>query len=143
MRFSEATGRKVVSTTTAATVGKIHDFVIDAHGPVVAAVELKKTDNGDTLRWADITAFGADAVTVEAAEKVTDGGDDITPLLAKSNHVLKKLVLSTAGDELGKVADVEFDPATGEVTALVLDTGEIAAKRLIGIGSYAVVVHAE
>jgi uncharacterized protein YrrD len=143
MRFSEASGRKVVSTTTAASVGKIDEFVVDASGPSVVALGLKKTDSGDTLRWTDITAFGADAVTVESAERITAAGDDIAPLLEKSNHVLKKLVLSTAGDELGKVADVDFDPMTGQVTALILDTGEIAAKRLIGIGSYAVVVQAE
>ena len=104
--------------------------------------ELKKTDSGDTLRWQDITAFGADAVTVAGPERITDGGEDLGALLDKRNHVLGKRVLATSGDELGKVRDVDFDPATGYVLALLLEDGFVEGKRLIGIGSYAVVVQA-
>ena len=43
------------------------------------------------------------------------------------------------GDEIGTVDDVEFDPETGEVTSLILASGDIAGTRLVGIGSYAVV----
>ncbi len=142
MLFSEATGRKVVSTTTAATVGRVHGFVVDVRGPAVAALELKKTDSGDTLRWQDITAFGADAVTVPGPERITDGGEDLGPLLDKANHVMGKRVLATSGDELGKVRDVDFDPESGYVLALLLEEGFVEGKRLIGIGSYAIVVQA-
>ena len=51
--------------------------------------------------------------------------------------MLKKRVLSTNGDDLGPVKDVDFDPASGAVTALILDAGEVAGKRMVGIGSYA------
>lgn len=144
MRFKDASGRKVVSTSTADTVGKIDAFVVDVSGPKVVALQLKKTDSGDILRWADINAFGGDAVTVESDAAVVEADGDLAPLLEKSNHVLGKLVLSKVGDELGKVADVEFDAASGAVTALVLDHGaEVSGKRMVGIGSYAVVVEAE
>lgn len=144
MRFSDADGRKVVSTATAETVGKVHDYVIDPQGPNVVALLLKKTDEGDTLRWADVLAFGTDAVTVEGADKITATGDDLTPLLDKRNHLHKKRVLSTLGDELGAVKDIDFDPATGSIISLVLDDkSEVAGKRLVGVGSYAVVVEAE
>lgn len=142
MLFSEATGHKVVSTITADTVGRVHGFVVDARGPNIAALQLKKTDSGNTLRWQDVTAFGVDAVTVPGAERITDGGDDLGPLLDKRNHVLGKRVLATSGDELGKVKDVDFDPATGAVLALVLDDGHVEGRRLVGVGSYAVVVQA-
>ena len=138
--FSEADGRKVVSTTTAETVGKIHGFVVDIRGPRVAALQLKKTDSGDTLRWTDITAFGADAVTVPDAATIVEAGEDLAPLLDKRNHLLKKRVLSTVGDELGTVKDVEFDPATGDVIAVHVGETSIPGKSLIGIGHYAVVV---
>jgi uncharacterized protein YrrD len=142
MLFSEANGRKVVATTTAATVGRVHGLVVDVRGPAVAALELKKTDSGDTLRWQDITAFGVDAVTVPGPERITDGGEDLGPLLDKANHVMGKRVLATSGDELGKVRDVDFDPESGYVLALLLENGFVEGKRLIGIGSYAVVVQA-
>lgn len=142
MLFSEASGHKVVSTSTAATVGRVRGFVMDARGPNVAALQLKKTDSGDTLRWQDVTAFGVDAVTVPGPERITDGGEDLGPLLDKRNRVLGKRVLATSGDELGKVKDVDFDPATGAVVALVLDEGHVEGRRVIGVGSYAVVVEA-
>ena len=61
----------------------------------------------------------------------------------KHHRMLGKRVFSTGGDELGKVDDVEFDPDTGTITALFLAGGEVAGVRLIGVGSYAVVVQAE
>ncbi len=55
--------------------------------------------------------------------------------------MLKKLVLTTGGDELGHVADIEFDPDTGGLTSIVLrEDAAISGDRLVGIGSYAVVV---
>lgn len=138
--FSEADGRKVVSTSTAESVGKIHGFVVDIRGPKVVALELKKTDSGDILRWSDIAAFGADAVTVADKSTIAEAGEDLTPLLDKRNHLLKKRVLTTAGDELGTVKDVEFDPATGDVVSVHVGETAIPGKSLIGIGHYAVVV---
>jgi sporulation protein YlmC with PRC-barrel domain len=142
-RFSEATGRQVVSTSTAVTLGKIDEFVIDPHARAVVAVTLKKTDEGDTLRWSDITAFGADAVTVAGAGRLTAAPPDLAHLSGKDHRIVGKRVLATTGDELGSVDDVEFDPDTGAITALVLAGGPVAGVRLIGVGSYAVVVSAE
>jgi sporulation protein YlmC with PRC-barrel domain len=143
MRFTESTGRQVVSTSTAATVGKIDEFVIDPQTRSVVAVTLKKTDGGDTLQWSDIITFGADAVTVSGADNLTDSPPELAELSGKDHRVLGKRVLATTGDELGEVDDVEFDPETGTITALVLAAGQVAGIRLIGVGSYAVVVQAE
>jgi sporulation protein YlmC with PRC-barrel domain len=141
--FSEAAGRQVVSTSTAATLGKIDEFVLDPQARAVVAVTLKKSDSGDTLRWADITAFGADAVTVTGADKVTGTPAELAALSGKDHRILGKRVLATTGDELGTVQDVGFDPTTGIVTTLILDSREVEGVRLVGLGSYAVVVHAE
>ena len=64
MRFSEAVGRQVVSTSTAQTVGRVDEFVVDSRRRAVVALSLRRTEGGDTLLWTDIVAFGADAVTV-------------------------------------------------------------------------------
>ena len=140
--FSDADGRKVVSTSTAETVGKVHGFVVDVRGPSVVALQLKKTDSGDTLPWSDVIAFGADAVTVADAGKIVAAGEDLAPLLDKRNHVLKKRVLTTAGDDLGDVKDVEFDPDSGAVVSVLVEGTSVPGKALVGIGSYAVVVQA-
>jgi len=143
MRLSETLGRQVVSTASAATVGSIHELVIDPQTAAVVAMILKKTDDGDTLRWSDIVAFGADAVTVTGADKLTSTPPEIADLHRKTHRIMGKRVLTSAGDELGTVADVEFDPDTGGVTALVLGDGRVAGGRLVGAGSYAVVVRDE
>lgn len=143
MRFSEAAGRKVVSTSTADTVGRIDEFVVDPRARAVVALKLKKTAAGDSLYWSDITAFGADAVTVTGADRIGPANADVVALTGKAHHLLGKRALSTTGDELGKVDDVEFEPDSGEITGLVLSGGRVEGIRLVGVGSYAVVVQAQ
>ena len=112
MRFSEADGQKIVSTATADTVGKVGTFVVDPRSRTVVAVTVKKSAGGDLLRWPDIYAFGQDAVTVTGAEKLVNPDPDLAALADKSHELIGKRVLTTAGDEIGKTVDVEFDPAT-------------------------------
>lgn len=138
--FSEAKGRQVVSTATAETVGKIEGFVVDPVAHRLVALRLHKRQ---VLRWSDLTAFGADAVTVRTADLVGPADGDLEQLSGKGHDALGKRVLTSAGDELGKVTDVQFEADTGEITAVVLDDGTVAGTRLLGIGSYAVVVAAE
>lgn len=143
MLLSEAVGRQVVNTATAATLGKIDELVIDARAQAVVAVTLRKTADGDTVRWSDITAFGADAVTVPGADRLSEAPPEVAFLLDKDHRILGKQVLAATGDELGTVQDIEFDPRTGAITALILASGQVPGSRLIAVGSYAVVVQAE
>lgn len=140
--FSQARGLQVVSTSTAATVGKVDGLLVDPVSRRVVALTLKKSAGGDVLRWSDLTAFGTDAVTVSGEDRLGSADEQLSRLGDKHHHPLGKRVLSADGDELGKLSDVEFDPGSGEVTGLVLDTGPIAGARLLGIGTYAVVVTA-
>ncbi len=146
MRFSEAKGHKVVSTSTADTVGKVQRLVVDPATKSVVALELKKTSTGHALAWGGVTAFGTDAVTVGSEDKIAEHSEEVEVLAAKDRRILGKLVLNDAGDELGSVKDVDFDPSTGALTTLLLEDGnlpEVPGSRLIGIGSYCVVVAAQ
>lgn len=140
MLFSEAKGRKVVNTADATTVGKVRGFVIDPAKAAVVAVTCKKTQAGDTLTWADLTAFGADAVTVDGAGRLTQADEQVSALSDKKYKINGKLVLTVAGDALGEVKDVEFDPETGALISLKLGNGKTATGHLVGLGSFAVVV---
>lgn len=143
MRFSDAVGRQVVSTSTATTVGKVDDFVVDPRRHAVIAVLLKKTEGGDTLLWPDVLAFGSDAVTITDSSKIVEASPAITALSGKGHQLVGNRVLTAAGDEHGKVDDVEFDADTGTITSLAVASGDVAGARLVGIGSYAVVVRPE
>ena len=140
MRFSEATGRQVVTTSTAETVGRVDDFVVDPRRRAVVALSLKRTEGGDTLLWTDIAAFGADAVTVTSADKIVDAAPAIVALSGKEHRLVGKRVLTADGDDIGIVDDVEFDADTGTITSLLLSSGDVEGARLVGVGSYAVVV---
>jgi sporulation protein YlmC with PRC-barrel domain len=140
MRFSEALGRKVVSLATAETVGLLDEFVVDPRSRRVVALGVKKSPSGSALHWDDIESFGPDAVTVSDADKIAGPDRDVDRLSGKDHHFLGKRVLLTVGDEVGQVDDVEFDPNSGELIAIVLAGGDIDANRLVGVGSYAVVV---
>ncbi|ACV78941.1 PRC-barrel domain-containing protein [Nakamurella multipartita] len=143
MLFSEATGRKVVSTETATSVGVVADYVVDPTLPGVVALTLAKTaGQGSTLPWPGITAFGADAVTVSTAAAVVAPDARLVELAGKSHALVGKRVLSTAGVALGSVLDVDFDPGSGRLAALLLAGGPIDATRLLGVGSYAAIVRA-
>src|SRR5450755_2396459 len=140
MRFSEAAGRQVVCTSTADTVGLVDDFVVDPRRRAVVALSLRKTNGGDTLLWTDIAAFGSDAVTVSNADKIVDAAPAIIALSGKEHRLVGKRVLTAGGDDIGTVDDVEFDADTGAITSLLLPSGDVSGARLIGVGSYAVVV---
>jgi sporulation protein YlmC with PRC-barrel domain len=142
MLISHATGRKVVSLATAETVGKVHEFLVDPAERKVVGLELKKTDNGDTLRWSDLAAFGTDAVTVADAERIGEPDEHLTVLADKHHRPIGKRVLSSTGDELGELADLDFDENTGAVLALIVGDQHIEGSRLLGIGTYAVVIAA-
>jgi sporulation protein YlmC with PRC-barrel domain len=143
MLFSEAVGQRVVSTTSAATVGHVGSLVIDAAAQRVVALSLKKTPvTGSLLPWTDITAFGADAVTVASESQIIEEQGQYAELNSKAHVILKKRILNTAGLQVGTVRDVDFDPADGRILGILTDDQPIDGRALLGVGSYAVVVRA-
>jgi len=141
MRFSEAKNRKVMSTVGAVTIGKVRDIVVDPRNAHVVAVLLKKTEgNADTLTWNNMKSFGKDAITVESPTAITVAEGELAVLSDKHHKLIGKRVLTDGGDELGKVKDIEFDPENGAVRAVITSGEEIAGGRMIGLGSYALIV---
>jgi sporulation protein YlmC with PRC-barrel domain len=142
VRIRDANGRKVVSTDNAETVGKVEAFLVDPRTRSIAALRLAKV-SGDAvyLSWEDLR-FGSDAVVVASSDRLRPARDDTEARLAsKDLQPVGKLVLDDSGTALGKVEDVEFDPTSGAIVELDLgDLGRLAGDRLIGLGSYAVVV---
>lgn len=140
MFVSEATLRRVFTTTTAAMVGVVDDLIVDPRGPAIAALRLCGTRHGDILHWADISRFGPDGIIVSSLSAVRDAEGRTAELLAGDYRILGKKLLDEAGDDLGRVMDVDFDPQTGSVRQLVTTSGRFAGQRLFGCGSFAAVV---
>ncbi|MBO1765758.1 PRC-barrel domain-containing protein [Allobranchiibius sp. GilTou38] len=141
MRFKKATGRKVVSLATAETVGKVSRFVIDVPQRRIAALVLRKTDkHGEILTWSDVTGFGDDAVTVADVGVLSEADGPMKELSDKDYQLMGKRVLSTRGDDLGEVKDVDFDPGTGLLETIHYPDGSARGDALVGIGTYAAVI---
>jgi sporulation protein YlmC with PRC-barrel domain len=119
-------------------IGTVGSFVIE-DGRIEAITV------GDTLvNWSDIRAVGDDAVVVDDRDALhPPQNDHERRVLDDDLAILGKVVLDDGGDELGLVADMEFDPEDGEIQAVNVLNNRIAGERLRGIGSFAVVVAAD
>ena len=142
MLFSQARKHEVVSTASATRVARVDGFVVRPGPPRVALLRLGKVSGAGTLLdWADVQGFGPDAVTVADEATIRPASDALEQRAeAKELEILSKLILTERGTDLGTVTDVDFDPETGAVTALITANETIAGDRLIGLGGYAVVV---
>jgi sporulation protein YlmC with PRC-barrel domain len=142
VRFREAHGRKVVSAENAESIGRVDAFVVDPGTRSISGLRLGKVKGDATfVSWADVT-FGTDAVIVASSDRLRTAQDE-TEARAGSKELqpIGKLVLDDSGTALGKIEDVELDPASGAILELDLgDRGAVAGDRLIGLGAYAVVV---
>jgi len=136
--FRSALGRSVVGRDDAEAVGDVSRFLVDGSSRKVVGFVTGSGRKATAYGWGQITGFGPDAVLVQGPQAdpalVEDAGSG-------RNDPLDKRLLTTLGEEVGKVADVEFDPDSGEVLRLLPDGGQpIDAEHLRGVGSYAVVV---
>lgn len=139
--WSQAKGRKVVSVETAVSVGKLDDLVLDPAQKRVAALVLGKTPNkAHLLPWDDITGFGDDAITIASAELIVAGDERLAELADKKHSAEGKRVLTSEGEIVGEVKDLEFESDTGTITSLILKDGTITADDVIAVGSWAVMV---
>ena len=141
IRFSDISGNPVMDTSTATTIGRIEAPILDPVSRRLVGFRVKKSKGpGDVLLWGSLAGLGPDAVTVSSADQVADAPEELKDRSGKKLDVLKRQVLTEHGHPLGKVKDVEFDPADGRVTSLLLKDSFIDGGRLLGIGKYAVVV---
>ncbi len=143
MRADQTRGRPVMSTASATTIGRVAGLLVDPRTARVVALHLAKTSgSGDTLHWEDLQGFGPDAVTVADEQVVTSARERAAELTGKAAELLGKRVLDDRGDELGSLDDYDFDPDSGALLTLHIGGTDVEGSRLIGCGSYAVVVRA-
>ncbi|MCZ4119239.1 MULTISPECIES: PRC-barrel domain-containing protein [unclassified Streptomyces] len=141
MLLSELSGLTVMSKADAVAIGTVAGIVIDPAASRVIALHLAKTSGaGKFLAWPDVHAVGPDAVMAPDGGALRDADDELAPLATASSGLLGKRLLTDHGEEDGIVQDIDFDPRTGSVSALLTSGGNIPGTRLIGIGSYAAVV---
>ncbi|MFJ6539913.1 PRC-barrel domain-containing protein [Streptomyces sp. NPDC091385] len=137
--FSEAKGRGVVSLAAAETLATVTGCAIAPSPARIAALRVKTRARGTLVTWDRLQAFGSDAVTVRSAGDIQTE-DDARILADKHHDPLGKRVLTETGHDLGLVDDIEFDEATGHIRRIITPGQDISGDRLLGVGTYAVVV---
>jgi uncharacterized protein YrrD len=142
-RFAAASGRPVISRTTAEELGKLAHIVIDVKRRQVASLVMGKGRKALLIAWEQVSGFGPDAVMVADESALQEPRDDREQAAANGKlELLGKLALSDAGNNLGTVTDVVFDPDTGAIESILVDGREEPAASLLGAGSFAVIVRA-
>ena len=137
MRWKQAIGKEVINTETAETIGKVDGLIADPESSTVVAFVV-----GDkVVSWSDSGGMGQDAVTVKETAMVRE------PSAGREQRVLDgdldplgKTVITEDGLAMGSVSNIDFDSDSGAIRRLVMADDDIAGDRLMGIGSYAVVV---
>jgi sporulation protein YlmC with PRC-barrel domain len=134
----ETVGRPAILRDTAEQAGEIKAFAIDAPTRRVVALVLSAGRSARIVDWSEVRSIGPDAVIVDGSREPRDE-DERT--LAGAAHPLDKRLLSDKGNEIGQVADATVDD---DGVVLDLRSGEevVTGDRLLGVGSYAVVVAA-
>lgn len=141
MRFSEIQRRDVVDLTTAEVIGHVDDAIVDANARLLMGFTLKKTPGkSDWLPWSNIKSIGVDAVTVGSVGVLTEQPEGKEQLLLGDDAIGGR-VLNDEGQSMSPLADIDFDPLTGHVEALILtDSAIIPGSDLLGVGTFATVV---
>ena len=140
MRIRESRRRPVVNTSTAETVGHVDGFLIEAEAARITGLRVDIDGSMSILPWDRLAAFGPDAVTVADAEVFRAPADPSEQ--RRSDPALDpigKLAVEETGNGLGTVADVDFDPTSGALRAILTDIYELPADKLMGLGGYAMV----
>ena len=140
MRWTEALRRDVVNTVSAETIGQLDGIVVDAGASRISGLVV----GGRIVEWGSAGGIGEDAVTVTCTgdELPEPQSDDERAAVGGATDPISKPVITEAGFALGTVADLVFDAETGVIEQLVLADDTVAGERLMGVGSYAVVVSA-
>ncbi len=141
MNISELLGKPVLDLSTATTVGRIDDVVLDVPGRRLHGLRVGKSAGaGEWLAWGDIKAVGTDAVTVEGVDRIGSVPDELPGRWLRGDKALGGRVLSDGGRELGSLTDIDLDAESGTLHAVVLGDRRLEADSLHGIGTYATVV---
>ncbi|WP_409056271.1 PRC-barrel domain-containing protein [Streptomyces sp. SYP-A7185] len=141
MLLSRVLGHPVISAEDARPAGEVAGLGIDARTRRITELYLKGSKSGDSVPWTRVRGMGPDAVIIDTTAAATEAGHG-----EAHSRALKRLlglrVLTEYGEDIGTLSDITFDPETGTVGDLYVGREQLPGSRLVGLGSYALVVGA-
>lgn len=118
-RARDVIGLPVICVQTGKQVGNARDFLLSDSWEIEALLlETKHWFSEATcIKWKDVIALGADAVTIESDEVIRplEEAPEVSKSLLSGSHKIKGLpVLTVNGQQLGILEDVYLDPEWGK-----------------------------
>jgi uncharacterized protein YrrD len=131
LKGSDVIGKPLVTLDTGEQFEKVQDVIFD---PAVNRILGFVLDEGGwvskarVILWEGVRLIGKDVILLSSARDVIPA-DYVPPIkqMMKQENVLKSArVLTTTGDELGKLSDVYFDARTGQIEGYEVSGGLVA-----------------
>jgi len=132
--FVSVRGQPVLSRTTAEKVGNVDRLIVDIKTGRVTGVVIGQGRHAQVADWGAITGVGPDAVVIDSEAHLADEQQPSLP------DLWGRRLLTDLGTAAGMVTDVIFDAETGALQEVVGDNEVFGPTRLLGLGSYALVV---
>ena len=131
LRASDVIGRQIAVRDGGQIAGKIKDLVVDSTGRQVIGIVLSDGtfSRSRVAPWKAIQAFGPDSVLIDSAGTVAKADEipEIKAVLDTKTKIKGLKLLTTAGKELGRITDFEFDETTGSVSGFELSSGLLSS----------------
>ncbi|THF85865.1 photosystem reaction center subunit H [Deinococcus sp. KSM4-11] len=113
-------GRPIVAVNNGEKVDTVHDVVFDHNANQVLALLVDEGgwfSAAKAVPFASIRSFGEDAIMIGSADDVTTSREDgqLKDALAAKHSLIGMKLLTSDGQDLGRIADVYFDEETGHV----------------------------
>ena len=130
MKASKLTGMPVISIADGIKAGQVADLRIMATSPQVQALVLKTGREHTVLPFEAIQTIGPDAIMIDGLDVIR--ADDELASGGSVRLFTSQVGRETAGDDgsyLGDIKDLEVDPGSGRIDAILLHRGGV-----MGIG---------
>ena len=139
--LARTVGRDVVSRESAENHGSISGAVLDVASRTLVAWQIGSGRKGRIAEHRSVHGIGEAAVVVDQDASIREATSPEEEATVKGHRpLLSARVITDAGEDIGPVQDVEFEPDSGAVQTVSVPGGPIPADRLRGLGSYALVV---
>lgn len=144
IRLSQIKGQRVLAHDSAQVVGSVRRLLLDPPSTRIVAMELENTPDGrNVVEWQAVSGIGVDAIIVASTDDRRGPLDAMEQALVAGQLELEgKLVLSDAGDALGRLADIAFDEKTGRLIEIEVPGHVVPVDAVVALGPYALIVPA-
>lgn len=123
-------GLNVIAQAGGESLGGVRDLMFDSQSSELLAVVLSEKDlfgliQAQVVPWREVVKVGPDAIIVQSAASKMKAGDDerLSGVVQRETTLGGTRIMTTDGQDVGTLADVYIDEATGQVAGYEISGG--------------------